>query len=131
MAIYINPTKDEQDALYSLKDDPSIIIKSAGKCFVVVVVWEKEDCLKEVHKQLHDREVYEVPHNPNVLINTTMKTLEKMPLRGDLSRDNLNYFLLKDPTFARFYLFKIHKRLHDVPDRPVPSNCGFYTENIS
>ena len=26
---------------------------------------------------------------------------------------------------------KIHKRLHDVPGRPVISNCGYYTENIS
>ena len=73
MAIYNNSTKDEHDALYNLKDDPSIIIKSAAKGFVVFV-WEKEDCLKEANKQLDDKEVYEVPHNPNVLINTTMKT---------------------------------------------------------
>ena len=26
---------------------------------------------------------------------------------------------------------KIHKRLHNVPGRPVISNCGYYTENIS
>ena len=26
---------------------------------------------------------------------------------------------------------KIHKRLHDVPGRPVILNCGYYTENIS
>ena len=33
--------------------------------------------------------------------------------------------------FARFYLLpNIHKRLHDVPHRPVISNCGYYTENI-
>ena len=28
-------------------------------------------------------------------------------------------------------LTKIHKHLHDVPGRPVISNFGFYTENIS
>ena len=40
--------------------------------------------------------------------------------------------LVKDTKFARFYLLpKIHKRLHDVPGRPVISNCGFYTKNIS
>ena len=40
--------------------------------------------------------------------------------------------MVKDPKFARFYLLpKIHKRLHDVPGRPVISNCGYYTENIS
>jgi len=29
------------------------------------------------------------------------------------------------------YLSKIHKRLFYVPGRPVISNCGYYTENIS
>ena len=61
-----------------------------------------------------------------------MRALEKIRTRGDLSNNTLNYFLVKDPKFARFYLLpKIHKRLHNVPGRPVISNCGFYTENIS
>ena len=34
---YNNLTKDERDALYSLKDDPSIIIKGADKGSAVVV----------------------------------------------------------------------------------------------
>ena len=37
---YNSLTKDERDALYSLKDDPSIIIKGADKGSVVVVVWD-------------------------------------------------------------------------------------------
>ena len=74
----------------------------------------------------------EVPNDPNVLFNTIMKTLEKIRLCGDLSSDTLNYFLVKDPIFARFYLLpKIHKRFHDVPGSLVISNCSFYTENIS
>ena len=61
-----------------------------------------------------------------------MKALEKIRLHGDLSSGTLNYFLVKDPKFARFYLLpKIHKRLHDVLGRPIISNCSFYTENIS
>ena len=33
---------------------------------------------------------------------------------------------------GRFYLLpKIHKRLHSVPGRPVISNSGLFTENIS
>ena len=41
-------------------------------------------------------------------------------------------FLVKDPKFARFYsLPKIHEGLDDAPGRPVISNCGYYTENIS
>ena len=40
--------------------------------------------------------------------------------------------MLKDPKFVRFYLRpKIHKRLENIPGRPVISNCGFYTENLS
>ena len=129
---YNNLTKEERDALYSLRDDSSVIIKGADKGSVVVV-WDRQDYLKEAYKQLEDREVYEeVPNDPSVLVNTIIKALEKIRLRGDLSSDTLNYFVVEDPKFARFYLLpKIHKRLHNVPGRPVISNCGFYTENIS
>ena len=96
-------------------------------------MWDREDYLKEAEKQLEDKAVYEeYPNEPEVLINTILTTLDKIRRRGDLSTDNLNYFLVKDPKFARFYLLpKIHKRLHNVPGRPVISNCGFFTENIS
>ena len=129
---YNNLTKDERVALYSLKDDPSIIIKYVNKGSVVVV-WDREDYLKEAYKQLDDREVYEeIPNDHNVLINTIMKTSEKVRLRGVLSSDTLNYVLVKDPKFARFYLLpKIYKRLHDVPGKPVISKCGVYSENVS
>ena len=127
-----NLTKEEHNALYNLRDDPTIIIKGADKGSAVVV-WDREDYLKEASKQLEDKDVYEeVQNDPSTLINTIMRALEKIRIRGDLSNDTLNYFLVKDPKFARFYLLpKIHKRLHNVPGRLVISNCGFYTENIS
>ena len=89
--------------------------------------------MKEAFRQLDDKEVYEqVPDDPSVLANALIKVLEKIRLRGDLPKDTLDYFLVKDPKFARFYLIpKIHKRLHDVQGRPVISNCSYYTENIS
>ena len=123
-----NLTKEELNALCNLRDDPTIIIKGAA-----VVVWDRDDYLKEAFKQLEDKDFYEEAQNdPSTLINTIMQALEKIRIRGDLSNDKLNYFLVKDPKFARFYLLpKIHKRLHNVPGRPVISNCGFYTENIS
>ena len=65
------------------------------------------------------------------LTNTIMCALEKIRKRGYLATDTLNYFLVKDTKFARFYLLtKIRKILHNVRRRPVISNCGLYTENI-
>ena len=118
--------------MYSLKNDNTIVIKGADKGSAVVV-WDREDYLKEAHKQLSDEEVYEeVTNDPSSLESTIFTALNKIRARGDLSADNLEYFFNKDPKFARFYLLpKIHKRLHNVPGRPVISNCGYYTENIS
>ena len=89
--------------------------------------------MKEAYKQLEDKDAYEeVPNDSSIVINTIVRALEKIRIRGDLPDDTLNYFLVKDPKFARLYLLpKIHKRLHNVPERTVISNCGFYTENIS
>ena len=61
-----------------------------------------------------------------------MYTLEKIRIQDNLSTDTLHYFLVKDPKFASFYLPpKIDKHLHDIPDRPIISNCGICTKNIS
>ena len=127
-----NLSKEDRDILYSLKNDNTIVIKDADKSSAVVV-WYREDYLKEAHKQLSDEEVYEeVTNDPSTLESTIFTALNKIRARGDLSADNLEYFFNKDPKFARFYLLpKIHKRLHNVPGRPVISNCGYYTENIS
>ena len=39
---------------------------------------------------------------------------------------------ISNPKLGRFYLLpKIHKRLHDIPGRPVISNSSYYTEKIS
>ena len=82
---------------------------------------------------MSDKEIYEeVSNDPQPLINTIHRAVEKIRKRGDLSADNIKYFMVKDPKFARFYLLpKIHKRLENIPGGPVISNSGFYTENIS
>ena len=52
--------------------------------------------------------------------------------RGDIDDKTLEYLMVNNPKLGRFYLLpKIHKRLNSVPGRPVISNSGFYTENIS
>ena len=96
---YNNLTKEEQlDVLYRLKDDPSIIIKGVSKGSAVVAC-DREYYLKEAYKQLVEREVYgEVLNDPNILINTVTKVLEKIHLRIDLSGDTLTIiFLSKIP----------------------------------
>ena len=97
-----NLTKNVRNAMYSLKDDESIIIKGADKG-AAVIVWEREDYLKEASKQLEGKEVYlEVPNDSSALVSTSSKYLEKMRKRDDLSQDTLNYFLVKGSKFVRF-----------------------------
>ena len=60
-----------------MRHDSTIIIKGADKGSVVVI-WDREDYLKEAYKQHEDREVYEgVSNDPNVLVNTIIKALER------------------------------------------------------
>ena len=98
-----NLTKEERNALYNLRDDPTIIIKGADKGSAVVV-WDRDDYLKEASKQLEDKDVHEeVLNDPSTLINTIMQALEKIRIRGDPSNDTLNYFLVNLLVFT-FYL---------------------------
>ena len=127
-----NLTHSEQKALYNLKNDKIIVIKSAVEGSAVVV-WDREDYIKESEKQLGNEQVYEeVSNDAAPLLKTINEVIAKIRKRVDLKRDNLHYFIMKDPKFARFHLLpKIHKSLHKVPGRPVLSNSGCYTENIS
>ena len=129
---YNNLTREERKALYDLRNDTSIILKEADKGSVVVI-WGKEDYLKEAEEQLSCKEMYEeVTVDPSPIIETMRRTLEKIRKRGDIDSNTLKYFDVEEPKFGRFYLLpKIHKRLHGVPGRPVISNSGFYTENVS
>ena len=108
-----------------LKNDKTIVIKSADKGFAVVV-WDRGDYIKEAEKQLGDEKVYEeVSNNAAPLLKTINAVIAKIRKLGDLKTDNLDYFIMKDSKFARFYILpKIHKSLHNVPGRPVISNSG-------
>ena len=84
--------------------------------------------------QLGDEQVYEEVFFYDVapLLITINEVMIKIRKCGDLKRDNLDYFIMKDLKFARSYIVpKIHKRLHNFPGRPVISNSGYYTEKIS
>ena len=55
---YNNLTSKERQALCDLKNDKNIVIKGSDKGSAVVV-WDREDYIKETEKQLGDSDVYE------------------------------------------------------------------------
>ena len=81
---------------------------------------------------MSDEEVYEeVTNNPSALECTIFTAVNKIRAGGDLSAETLEYFFIKSPKFSRFSLLpKIRKRLHNVPGRPVISNCDYNWENF-
>ena len=83
-----------------------IYIKGADKGSGVVI-WDREDYLKEVHKRLSDEEVYgEVTNYPSTLESTIFTALTKIRAKGDLSADNLEYFLDNDPKLVDFFYYQ-------------------------
>ena len=122
-----------ENALYSLRDNTSIIITEADKGSGVVV-WDIEDYLAEAKRQLDDKEVYqELRGDAEGPLDKIIKNMiRKLRNRSDISHEILDYFSVNNPKLGRFYLLPmIHKRFHDVPGRPAISNSGFYIENIS
>ena len=111
-----------------MKNYKNIVIKSAEKGSAVVVC-DRDDYIKEAGEQLGHKDIYEeVCNDPGPLISTIHEAIENIRKTGDLNADTIKYFMVKVPKFVCFYFLpKIHKRLHDVPGRPVISNCSYYT----
>lgn len=127
---YSNLTTAERDALESLRGYWDIIIKEADKGSAVVV-WGREEYCKEASDQLGDSEVHEVVDNYpiNEVSSLISRELDILIKEGYISKTNKKYFLNSRPRLGRFYLLpKIHKRLENVPGRPVISNCVTVTE---
>ena len=83
-----NLTKSERNSLHDLKSDKSIVIKSAD-IGSAVVVWDREDYIKEAEKQLGDEQVYEeVSNDAAPLLKTINEVIAKIRKRGDLTRNN-------------------------------------------
>ena len=121
----------------SLQNDRSVIIKPADKR-LAVVVWERQDYLKETERQLSDNSIYkEVKVTEKDLIDLVDKSNK---IFVDLERRNIQekekkYFKFnfkKATNVGKFYLLpKIHISLSKVPGCPVISNCGMPTEKTS
>ena len=90
--------------------------------------------MKECELQLGNKSVYEeVKRDPLQSVTQRIRnTLLDMLRKKEIDKNLFNYVLIKNPQLGRFYLLpKIHKRMTNVPGRPVISNNGTSTENIS
>ena len=135
---YFNLSREEWNAIRSLADGRNIIIKKADKRSCIVI-WGRNDYLMEAEKQLSDKKVYqEVSNSENILsklAEMSNKMFSNLKKRGYITEKQLKCFCYgyrKATNFGKLYfLHKIHKRLHNVPGRPVISNCGTPTEKWS
>ena len=131
-------SQEEWKALRSSEEDKTETLKKAdkGSC---VVVWGREDYLKEAYEQLLDINIYrDVNYNESILrdlAETNNILFTSLKARGYISNEQLKYFSIekkKCTNLGKMYLFpKIHKRLSSVPGRPDISNCGTPTEKVS
>ena len=69
------------------------------------------------------------------LAETSNDIFKNLKRKGKITEKELKYLIInhkKATNLEKFFLLpKIHKRLYDVPGRPVNSNCGTPTEKVS
>ena len=114
------------------------VIKKAGKGSCVVV-WDREDSIAEASKQLNDESAYKnVNFKDEILQDLAEKSngiFKGFKEKGKTTEKQLKYFTIehkKATNLGKMHLFpKVHKRLYDVPGRPVISSCGTPTGKVS
>ena len=107
---------EEWKALQSLPDDKQIVIKK-GYC---VVLWDRDDYLREAEWQLKDKKIYRsITFNDKLIEDVTErshKMFKDLRRGGHLSEKQLNYYSLKYKRTCNLgklnVLPKIHKRLY-------------------
>ena len=135
---YFNLSLEEWRAIRTLADDRFIVVKKAdqGSC---IAVWDRADYFREAEKQLSDKNVYqEVQFKKQILSNlvdTSNKFFSGLKTKGFIAKKEQKYFKCeykKACNLGKTYLSpKIHKRVSDVPERPVISNCGMPIKKVS
>ena len=135
---YCNLSWEEWNAITSLADDRNIIVKKADRGSFIIIL-SRNNYLTEAEKQLSDTKVYqEVSNNENILsklaeINNKMfSNLEKAGCITEKQLKYLSYEYRKATNIGKsYFLFQSHKRLHNVPGRPIISNWGKTSEKCS
>ena len=135
---YSNLSIEEWGAVRTLADDRNIVIKKAdkGSC---VVIWDRCDYIKEAESQLKNEQVYKkVSFKQDMLCDLVTQSngfFKNLRQSGCITEKELKYFSYeckKITNLEKLHLLpKIHKRLENVPGRPVISNCGTPTEKVS
>ena len=103
-----------------------------------MVVWGRNDYLKEAERQLSDEKTYDeiiITEKDQVeLVEKSNDLLSNLKRKDVITENENNYFrfnLKKATNLVKLYLLrKIHKGLCKVRGRPVLSNCGTPTEKV-
>ena len=130
-------SREEWQTVRFLADDRSILIKKPDKRSCVVV-WDRNDYLLEAERQLSDTKVSRDVINTENILSKLSETSNRMFVSlkriGFLTEKQMKYFTYefkKATNFGKLYLLpKIHKRLHNVPGRPVISNCEVLQKSV-
>ena len=132
-----NLSKEEWLAMRRLAEDRSIVIKPAdkGSC---VVVWDRTDYLLEAEKHLSDSSTYkEVKFGDKELlklVEESNKMFKRLLSKKCILPEESKYFsynFKKVTNLGKLYFLpKIHKRLYNVPGRPVISNWYTYRKSV-
>ena len=121
----------------SLADDRSIVIKRADEGSDVVV-WDRDDYLKETKKQLGDGNEYRKEAFKDrilsQLVDYSKRFFKNVKVKGYIMEKDLKYFTYefkKSCNVGKLYLLlKIYEIFNHAPGRPVISNFGMPTEKV-
>ena len=106
-----NFSLEEWNTLRDLPEDKGIVIRSAdkGSC---VVIWDREDHLKEADRQLSDNKIYrDVEYSKNMLsplVGKSNKILQSLSKKKYISEKELKYFTCNNKngsSLGKLYFF--------------------------
>ena len=99
-----------------------------------MVVWRRDDYIKEANKQLEDKSVYkDFDFEETILsdlVDKSNRIFKSLYARKFIMETEFKYFsydFKKTTNLGKLH----HKRLHNVPGRTVISNCRTPTEKAS
>ena len=128
-----NITRKERVALKSLRNNSDIIIKPADKGGAIVI-WKKEDYIKEGERQLSNQIHYQRLEDSNRTIKKFIKEVQEdlayLLTNNFIDEDTHKILFRKTPRISNLYLLpKIHKK--NNPGRPIINSIGSLTETMS